>query len=231
MFCFRMLASCKVRKVLITKPQLALLRFRSARLDLQQIALQIFQTCIRNKIELDVQWVPRDCNEQADLLSRFVDKDDWAVNARIFRIIDAKWGPHTIDRFASYYNSQLPRFNSEHASPRSSGVDSFAQDWSNDNNWLCPPVNLIVQTIRKLQSCNGIGTLIIPEWPSSLFWPYLHSSDLVFRSYVKAVFCLPKLHDLLIEGPGQRAVYKRKKSVFSRCPSFNMLALRLHCKN
>ena len=52
----------------------------SARLELQQIALQIFQTCIRNTIELDVQWVPRDCNEQADLLSRFVDKDDWAVN-------------------------------------------------------------------------------------------------------------------------------------------------------
>ena len=89
----------------------------SARLDLQQIALQIFQTCIRNTIELDVQWVPPDCNEQADLLSRFVDKDDWAVNARIFRIIDVKWGPHTTDRFASYYNSQLPRFNSKHASP------------------------------------------------------------------------------------------------------------------
>ena len=171
--------------------------------------------------------VPRDCNEQADLLSRFVDKDDWAVNARIFRIVDAKWGLHTIDRFASYYNSQLPRFNSKHASVRSSGVDSFAQDWSNDNNWLCPPVNLIVQTVRKLQSCNGIGTLIIPEWPSSLFWPYLLSSGLVFKSYVKAVFCLPKLHDLLIEGPGQRAVYKRKKSVFSGCPNFNMLALRL----
>ena len=45
----------------------------SDRLDLQQIALQIFQTCIRNKIELDIQWVPRDCNEQADLLSCFVD--------------------------------------------------------------------------------------------------------------------------------------------------------------
>ena len=47
------------------------------------------------------------------------------------------------------------------------------------------------------------------------------------KLFLKAAFCLPKLHDLLIEGPGQRAVYKRKKSVFSRCPSFNMLAIRL----
>ena len=86
------------------------------------------------------------------MLSHLVDKDDWAVNARIFCIIDAKWGPHTNDCFASYYNSQLPHFNSKHASPRSSGVDSFAQNWSNDNNWLCPPVYLIVQTVRKLQT-------------------------------------------------------------------------------
>ena len=106
-------------------------------------------------------------------------------------------------------------------------VPAWTRLLSNNNNWLCPPVNLIVQTVRKLQSCNGIGTLIIPEWPSSLFWPYLHCSGLVFKSYVKAVFCLPKLHDLLIEGPGQRAVYKRKKSVFPGCRNFNMLALRL----
>ena len=30
----------------------------SARLDLQQIAIQIFQTSIGNTIELDTQWVP-----------------------------------------------------------------------------------------------------------------------------------------------------------------------------
>ena len=93
-----------------------------------RVCANISDLYYRNKTELDVQWVPRDCNEQVDLLSRFVDKDDWAVNARIFRIIDAKWGPHTIDRFASYYSFQLPRINSKHASPRSSGADSFAQD-------------------------------------------------------------------------------------------------------
>ena len=60
-----------------------------------------------------------------------------------------------------------------------------------------------------------MASVLIPKWSSSLFWPYLHSSGLVFKPYVKAVFCLPKLHDLLIEGPGQRDVYKRKKSVFS----------------
>ena len=116
--------------------------------------VQIFQTCVRNKTEVDVQSVPRDCNEQVDLLSRFVDKDDWAVNARIFRIIDAKWGPRAIDRFRFILPLPVASFQSKHASSSSSVADSFAQDWSNDNNLLCPPVNLIVQTVRKLQSCN-----------------------------------------------------------------------------
>lgn len=195
--------------------------------ELQNIAMTIFGICIKNNIELDAQWIPREYNEQADLLSRYIDKDDWAINPKVFKLLDASWGAHTFDRFASYYNSQLLRYNSRFSSPGSSGVDAFSQDWSNENNWLCPPVSLIIQTVRKLQSCNGSGTLIIPEWPSGLFWPYLHSSAMTFKPYVKASFILPKLPDLLIEGPGQRAIYKSKKSVFSGCPVFNMLALRL----
>ena len=72
----------------------------------------------------------------ADLLT----KDDWSINPAVFRVIDAKWGPHTIDRFASHYNAQVPRFNSKFASPGCSGVDALSQDWRNENNWVCPPV-------------------------------------------------------------------------------------------
>ena len=31
---------------------------------------------------------------------------------RYFDLSTLNWGPHTIDRFLSYYNAQLPRFNS-----------------------------------------------------------------------------------------------------------------------
>lgn len=36
------------------------------------------------------------------------------------------------------------RFNSKYISPGCSAVDALAQDRSADNNWLCPPVHLIV---------------------------------------------------------------------------------------
>jgi len=42
----------------------------------------------------------------------------------------------------------------------------------------------------------GYGTLIVPQWPSAYFWPFLHDSSSQFKSFVKGVFELP-----CIEGP------------------------------
>ena len=159
----------------------------SSKIHLQVVALDIFNLCLSNSIVLEAQWIPRSLNEKADLLSRFVDKDDWSINPSVFQVIDAKWGPHTIDRFASYYNAQLPRFNSKFASPGCSGVDALAQDWRDENNWICPPVSAIVPSIRVLSSCSGYGTLIVPQWPSTYFWPFLRDRPSQFKSFVKEV--------------------------------------------
>ena len=134
---------------------------------LQAIALDIFQICTTYGLIINSQWIPRCLDERADILSRFVDKDDWSINPAVFRVTDAKWGPHTIDRFAPHYNAQTPRYNSKFASPGCSGVDALAQDWSRDNNWICPPVGLIIHSVRLLMSVSGVGTLIVPEWLSS----------------------------------------------------------------
>ncbi|KXJ10028.1 Integrase/recombinase xerD-like [Exaiptasia diaphana] len=179
----------------------------SSKAHLQRVALDIFQICLRNNIVLEAQWIPRSENEKADLLSRFLDKDDWSVPSSVFNLLNHKWGPFTIDRFTSYYNAQLPRFNSRFASPGCCAVDALVQNWSNENDWLCPPINLIVPSLRVLEACRGRGTLIVPEWPSSYFWPFLHQSNGQFPHFIKDVFVLPKISDLLVEGPGQKAFF------------------------
>ena len=45
---------------------------------LQCLALNIFQLCLVNDVQIDAQWIPGDANVRADVLSRFVDKDDWS---------------------------------------------------------------------------------------------------------------------------------------------------------
>ena len=43
--------------------------------------------------------------------------------------------------------------------PSTSGVNTFAQDWSNDNNWLCPPVCLTCKVLSHLKVC-----IVVPLW-------------------------------------------------------------------
>ena len=114
-----------------------------------------------------------------------------------------------MDHFSSHFNSQVARFNSKYFSPGCSAVDALAQDWGSDNNWLCPPMYLMVASVKHLCCHMGVGTLVIPEWPSAAFWPFLHSSPSQFASFVKEFVVLRRLPDLLIGGPGQRATYHR----------------------
>ena len=127
----------------------------------------------------------------------------------------------------SHYNNQLIRFNTRYASPGSEAVDAVVQDWSQEINWVCPPTCLILKMTRHMKRCRATGTLIVPEWRSGLFWPVLCKNQYEFEYFVKGVLVLPKIHDFILEGPGQKSIYKKKKSVFSGCPVFNMLALRI----
>ena len=159
----------------------------SSKINLQALAMDIFNLCLVNSIILEAQWIPR-----------------------------------------SLYNAQVLRFLSKFAFPSCSGVDALAQDWLDENNWVCPPVSAIVPFVRALSSCSGYGTLIVPQWPSAYFWPFLHGSSSQFRSSVKVVFELPCIEDLLLESPGQRQIYKARPLVFRGYPRFRMLALRVY---
>ena len=84
-----------------------------------------------------------------------------------------------------------------------------------------------MDAVRVLTACSGRGTLIIPKWPSAYFWPLLRIGDgpSWFKSFVREVFVLPAIKDLILEGPGQRQIYKSHPSVFHGCPKVRLLAL------
>jgi hypothetical protein len=60
----------------------------------------------------------------AHTLSREMDTKDWQLNPRLFAHLQERWGPHTIDRFASMLNTHLPRFNARWRDPQCEDVDS-----------------------------------------------------------------------------------------------------------
>ena len=130
-----------------------------------------------------------------------------------------------VERFASHYYFQVPRFNSRFACPISEAIDAFTQDWSHDNNWVCPPPS---DCFKTMKSCKAHGTLIVPEWPSAIFWPLLCDTFKKFASFIEEVFVLPKIKDLITEGSGLKKVYKKKPSAFSGCPLVNILAMKIN---
>ena len=110
----------------------------------------------------------------------------------VFQSLDARWGSHSVDRFSSYFNSQVVRFNSKYFSPGCAAVDALAQDWSSDNNWLCPPTHLIVAAVKHLRYHKGVGTIIIPEWPSASFWPLFAHQSISISYFCQRICCASK---------------------------------------
>ena len=58
----------------------------SMKFDLHRVARSISSICIRSGIHLEVQWIPRSLNQQADYISRLIDIDDWQLTNDFFSI-------------------------------------------------------------------------------------------------------------------------------------------------
>ena len=98
--------------------------------------------------------------------------------------LSTKWGPFTVDRFASESNAKLKRYNSKFYFQSSEAVDAFSQSWENERNFLVPPIREIVRVVKKIQREKIHGVLVVPFWPSSEFWPFL-IKDGSFGDFIK----------------------------------------------
>lgn len=157
----------------------------SMKLNLHRLAISIFRLCLKNHIILDIQWIPRSENHKADYISRIIDTDDWQITDQCFRLIEHRWGPHTVDAMANYYNTKIPKFFSRYWNPHTSGVDFFVQNLNSENCLIVPPVSIIAKTLHYLHIQNATASLVVPFWQSSTFWPLItHRYWQFVRDYV-----------------------------------------------
>ena len=98
----------------------------SGRIPLNRLAKDLFWFCDSHGITISVEWVPREENAFADELSKLLIPDDWMLAPRFFEWLNSKWGPHTIDLFASSDNNQCGRFYSLHWCRGTLGVNAFS---------------------------------------------------------------------------------------------------------
>ena len=145
----------------------------SMKISLHELALEVFSYCFENNIDLNIQWIPRELNSNADAISKIQDCDNWQLSEECFTLLERDWGPHTLDCFASFYNAKVKRFYSRFWNPGTAGVDAFFQPWEGENCLVVPPVSIIPRVLNFMSTFDIQATLVVPHWPSSSFWPLL----------------------------------------------------------
>jgi hypothetical protein len=98
----------------------------------------------------------------------------------VFRTICAALGTPQIDFFASKASSQTCRFFSWNALDRPEAVDALSQVWDFDLAYAFPPVLLLRQVAKKLESSRGVFLLVTLFWEAQLWFPYILTLNVIF---------------------------------------------------
>lgn len=196
----------------------------SFKVELQELACQIYHLCAVNSISLEILWIPRLQNSQADFISKAVDYDDWGVSNKFFEFMEQMWGPHDVDRFANHENTKLQRFNSVVWNPGCEQVDAFSQNWAGENNWIVPPIYLVIQVMRHIVLCKATGTMIVPKWKSAQFWPLLFDENSFCSNFVAEILEFDNSQPIFVQGRNKNSLFGSKKF------RSNVLAIRFEPK-
>ena len=150
-----------------------IVRNRSSRSPaLMQLVRRFFGLLDLHNITLDMEYCPSALN-LADAPSRIVDRVDWQLDPAVFAYVDALWGPHTHDRFASATTTLLPAFTAPRPQPGATAVDAWAQEWESEVNWINPGWQGGLKPMATLARLAGFltahpdvqGTVVAPYWP------------------------------------------------------------------
>ena len=124
--------------------------------------------CYRAHILLVAVHRPGKVNVRADRLSRWKhDHTDIRLSKAAFEIVDRRYGPHSVDLFATRDNRLLPRYVSWHPDPSAVAVDAFLFPLKGENPYCFPPVTCISRLLREVLRQQVTVTLITPDWQAA----------------------------------------------------------------
>ena len=79
----------------------------------------------------------------------------------------------SIDLFASRLNNQRSCYVSYRADPEAHAVDAFSLSWTVLEFSAFPPFSLITRVLQKVKRDRSTGVIIVPIWPTQVWWPVL----------------------------------------------------------
>ena len=105
----------------------------------------------------------------------------------------------TLDAFACHQTKICTRYASRLFDRHALGFDGLALDWRQEVVWINPPWCLLGDIISKLQQEKPAAVLIVPHWPTQVWWPQLLSLGGSHFELPPPKFCVEALHGRLVE--------------------------------
>lgn len=146
---------------------------RSAELSAEACALWRLAMS-RHITILSPVWLSTKENIMADFLSRYSMRQwECQISRSTFLTILARFQVSpTLDCFASKETKMLPRYMTWYPDPEAVARDAMLNPWDNVC-YLFPPVPLILKVLQKVKMEKVQAVLIVPMWPSALWWSVL----------------------------------------------------------
>ena len=131
---------------------------------------ELYELCAAMRVELRVEHISSVLNDWADRLSRENDSTEWTLGRAAFRRLEHRYGPHTIDLFATELTTQCARFYARRHCPGAFGVNALRHPWAAENGWANPPFHLVGAVVYRIVATRATVTLIAPVWRAQPWW-------------------------------------------------------------
>ena len=125
-------------------------------------------------VSLEARYIRSEDNDLADALSRGSPFDELRLRTQTWHELEERHGPHTIDRYARFDNTRLPRWNSRAPHPQSAAAGALSQRWAGENSYAFPPPTELPQLAQLLaETPRAAATVITPFWPAQAWYQRL----------------------------------------------------------
>ena len=163
-------------------------------------------------LALTVRYIPSGENVLADALSRGSPFDELMLLPHAWAALERRFGPHTIDRYASAANALLPRWNCLLPDARSAGAGALAQRWEGENSFAFPPPSELPRIAQFLFEHPGAPcTVVTPYWPAQPWFQVLSEISIEVEVHAAASFARPPT---ALHGSAQHALSGAMLSCF-----------------
>ena len=130
----------------------------------------------REGFEARFRWVRRCYIQDADDLSKFVDRMDFSLTPEWLAHVWQRFGPWEVDLYASPSNTKCVRFNALFDSVNVEGVNALTQDWRSSVSFVLPNFHELDAILDIIERDDARVVLIVPCWPHQTWFRRLHSA-------------------------------------------------------